>query len=345
MKLGNLYQTQWNRKKKYKSEIECENMKKQIILLCICSILISLFFTGCIEQKTREESIPDDAIKYTPEMDEFPPIVHNDSWSDPIPMPGPVNTAGGEDACFITPDGTTFLFFFTPDVTIPHQEQLLDGVTGIWWCQKQNDTWTEPTRIMLSNKLALDGAPFYQDNMLWFASFREGNYREDGDIWTASYDNGEWKTIRNAGELLNDQYNIGEMHLSTDGTTLYFHKESFQGSGEYDLFTTTSINNTWSEPVRLGFPISTDKDDSRPFVTQDETELWFTRPSDKGYVGPAVYRSIKQGNGSWGTPEEIVSNFAGEPTLDSQENLYFVHHFFDEDMNMIEVDIYVCYKQ
>jgi hypothetical protein len=58
-----------------------------------------------------------------------------------------------------------------------------------------------------------------------------------------------------------------------------------------------------------------------------------------------VFRSIRQENGTWSEPEEIVSNFAGEPTLDSEGNLYFVHHFFDKDMNMIEADIYVCFKK
>ena len=277
-------------------------------------------------------------------MDLFIPVVHDINWSDPVPMPGPVNTAGGEDACFITPDANTFFFFFTPDVNIPHTEQLNDGVTGIWWCQRNSKSWTEPTRVLLSKNLALDGAPFYQDNTLWFASFRVGNYREDGDIWTATYENGEWTNISNAGQVLNEEYNIGEMHLSSDKKTLYFHREPTPGSGEYDLFTTTFENEMWTEPMNIGYPVSTEKDDSRPFVNEDETELWFTRESNLGYTGPAVFRSIKQDNGSWDDPVEIVSNFAGEPTLDSEGNLYFVHHFFDEEMNMVEADIYVCYK-
>jgi hypothetical protein len=178
-----------------------------LIILIFLSMLI--IQPGCVEEQSRQESIDEHAIKYTPEMDLFPPVVHSSEWDDPIPMPGPVNTAGGEDAGFITPDGNTFFFFFTPNVTIPANEQLHDGVTGIWWCQKQGDSWTEPIRADLGNTLSLDGAPFYQDNTLWFASFRPGNYKEDGDIWTATYENGEWTTIQNAGQQLNEDYNIG----------------------------------------------------------------------------------------------------------------------------------------
>ena len=317
-------------------------MKSHILLIILIVFSLFLIQPGCVEQQSRLDSIDENAIKYTPEMDFYPPVVHSKEFQDPVPMPGPVNTAGAEDACFITPDGNTFFFFFTPNVSIPANEQLLDGVTGIWWCQKQGNSWTEPTRVTLSTNLALDGAPFYQDNILWFASFRVGNYRDDGDFWTARYENGEWTDINNVGQLLNDNYNIGEMHLSSDGNTMYFHRENT--SSEYDLFTSTFENGTWTEPVNLGPPISTSKDDSRPFVTSDGNELWFTRESNKGYTGPAVYRSIKDGNGSWSTPEEIASNFAGEPTLDDEGNLYFVHHFFDEQVSMVEADIYVCYK-
>ena len=315
-----------------------------MILIIFILILLTLQ-TGCLKQKTRESSIPSDAIKYTPEMDVYPPIVHNTKWEDPIPLPGPINTAGGEDAGFITPDGRDFFFFFTPDVNVKENEQLTDGVTGIWRSQKTGSSWTEPTRVILSETLALDGAPFYQNNTLWFASFRAGNYKEDGDIWTAIYENGEWINIENAGRTLNEEYNIGEMHLSNDEKTMYFHKESSHGSGEYDLFTITKINESWGEQVNIGASINTEMSDSRPFVTIDENELWFTRPSTKGYVGPAVYRSEKNENGSWSEPVEVVSNFAAEPTLDAEGNLYFVHHFFDEEMNMIEADMYVAYRK
>jgi len=40
----------------------------------------------------------------------------------------------------------------------------------------------------------------------------------------------------------------------------------------------------------------------------------------------------------------ILSQFAGEPSLDREGNIYFVHHYF-EDGKMIEADIYVAYRK
>ena len=64
--------------------------------------------------------------------------------------------------------------------------------------------------------------------------------------------------------------------------------------------------------------------------------------------GPATYRSVKEGDGSWSQPEEILSNFAGEPTLDDEGDLYFVHHFATFPGGVyqpIEADIYVACKR
>ena len=76
----------------------------------------------------------------------------------------------------------------------------------------------------------------------------------------------------------------------------------------------------------------------------DDSELWFSRWSGKGYVGPALFRSSKI-NGQWSSPEEIISNFAGDPGIDAAGNIYFTHHFFTSDMQMIEGDIYVAFRK
>lgn len=222
--------------------------------------------------KSRQETLPTDIAKVTPEMDYFPPILQSDDWYAPIPLPGPIDTVGAEDSPFLTPDGQWFFYFFTPDVRVPAEKQLIDGVTGIWWSKKVGANWTEPERVVLSDDVSLDGAEFVQDNTMWFGSVRTGNYREI-DIYVAKYDDGQWTDVINAGEQLNVQYDIGEFCLSPDGKTLYF--------------------------------------------------------------GCIVFCH----------PTEIISRFAGEPTLDGQGNIYFVHHFYSQNGTMIEADIYVAYRK
>lgn len=294
------------------------------------------------ERPTRDEAIPADAVKMTPGTDSFAPVIHSDEWLAPVPMPGPVNTAGAEDSPFITPDGNRFFFFFTPDVSVPAQEQLLDGVTGLWWCAKVDGVWTEPERIILCDDLSLDGAEFVTGNTLWFASVRVGNYGEI-DIYTATYEDGEWGDVENAGEQLNVDYDIGEFHLAPDGETLYFHSGVWSVGGDMDLWTTARTDSGWSTPEEVS-GVNTDANEGYPFITPDGNELWYTGESKLGYTGPALYRCVWDGDG-WGEADEIISNFAGECTMDDQGNIYFVHHYFSSpDMTMIEADIYVAYK-
>lgn len=105
-----------------------------VISIIFVAIVVSIYSKPPeqINTPTRESVIPKDAVKMTPEMDVFPPIFHSDEWMEPVPLPQSINTAGGEDSPFIMPDGNTLYFFFTPNVSVPAEKQLLDKVTGIY---------------------------------------------------------------------------------------------------------------------------------------------------------------------------------------------------------------------
>ncbi|MCC6477191.1 PD40 domain-containing protein [bacterium] len=293
---------------------------------------------------TRAESIPASAVKQTPESDLFPPVIHSADWEDPVPLSGPVNTAGAEDAPVISSDGNTFLFFFTPDVSIPPEQQLLDQVTGIWWSRREGGEWTEPVRVKFTEELSLEGPFALEADTLWYGAIRAGNYLSDGDIFLAELRGNEWTNSRSAGERLNLQYNIGELYTSGDGNMMIFGRPDTMGFGGYDLWETVWNGSEWSEPENLGATVNTAANESHPYLSADGNELWFNSDSRMGYTGPALYRTLRTDSG-WTAPVEMVSNFAGDPGLDAPGNIYFTHHFFDSGLNMIEADVYVARKR
>ncbi len=327
------------------------HVKRARIIVMVAVVGIVLVFAGLLGSGlftpkpavtyTRAGAIPTTAVKMTPSTDLFPPILLSGDWESPVPMPGPVNTAGAEDSPFITPDGNTFLLFFTPDVQVPAQRQLLDHVTGIWMTTRMGGAWNEPTRVVLSNDLALDGCPFLQGSILWFCSARTGNYRSV-DLYTAQLSNGAWANVQNAGAQLNQEYKAGEIALSPDGQTMYWGSGDFT-AGTNVLYQSNKTATGWDSPFRMD-NVNNVSNAFLPFVTANGSEMWFTANSGLGNPGPAIYRSLREGSG-WGTPQEIVSRFAAEPTLDAQGNLYFVHHYFRANMTMIEADIYVAYHK
>lgn len=335
---------------------------KRYAVLCMIALAVAIC-TGCemnpaatptpapTPTPAREERIPADAVKMTPETDQFPLILHLDAWEAPVPLPGPINTAGAEDSPFITPDGQDFYFFFTPDVRVPVEKQIIDGVTGLYRASKGSGAWGEPERVRLfDDEPSMDGCVCIVGDTMWFASVNAGNLGEI-DVYTAQLADGRWTDVQNAGEQLNVDYDMGEFHITADGSTLYCGgNEKWSDFTGKDIYVLHRTGDGWSEPEALPAPINTaEYNEDQPFVTGDGGELWFTGQSRLGYLGPAVFRCVRQADGSWGEPEEIISNSAGEPTLDDAGNIYFIHHYFKPDENgelqIIEADVYVAYAK
>jgi len=273
----------------------------------------------------------------TPATDAIPPVLHSDRYYPPVPLGPAINTAGAEDSPFITGDGNELYFFFTPDANIPPEKQLLDGVTGVYVSRKAQDQWGPAERVVLQDEgeLSMDGAVFVRGDEMWFASARQGNYR-GVDAWIAERINGNWTNWRNAGEKLNVEYEIGEFHISPDGNELYFHSGGAGGKGGYDIWVSRKLNGEWQMPENVE-AVNTTETEGWPFITADGRELWFLRTY---YGTPGIFVSRKAG-GQWGQPELVISQFAGEPSLDAGGNIYFVHHFV-RDGKIIEADIYVA---
>ncbi len=315
--------------------------KISLYALAVAVLVFVIPLCSCTESEepeplvTRAESIPDDAVKMTPATDLFPPVLHSDDYEYPVPVDTPVNTAGGEDSPFIPADRDELYFFFTPDVSIPAELQLTDKVTGIYVSQYKDGVWQEPERVLLQTpgKLALDGCEYVQGNEMLFASYREGY---TGPHWfSAEYVGGEWTNWQLAD--FNEDYEVGELHIWED--ELYYHSGRSGGKGKYDIWMLERIDGEWQNPVNVEI-VNSEEDDGWPYVTPDGNELWFTRM----YMGtPALFRS-RRTDGQWQEPELIISQFAGEPTLDKSGNIYFVHHYY-ENGQMIEADIYVAYRK
>ena len=111
----------------------------------------------------RENTIPAGLIKMMPDNDPAPPELapaFRDDWYDPVPLEGPVNTAGLEDSPFITPDGNNLYFWFSGDPAKNFDQQAQDPMTGIYWTTLTKTGWQRPQRLYLHfyDEVAMDEA-------------------------------------------------------------------------------------------------------------------------------------------------------------------------------------------
>lgn len=299
-------------------------------------IAITLLMAGCqepVEIPQREDLIPSEAIKMSPENDPTPPKLYSDEFTDPEPLPYPVNTRGAEDSAFVTPDGMTLYVWFTPNNRMDVIEQSQDLVTGIYQFKKAGDGWQDLGRVWLvePGKPHLDGCGFFLEDKVWICGVREGIA---GIEWfTSDYIDGSWSQA--ALEEFDPAYEVGELHISRDRSELYFHSSRSGGKGGLDIWMSSWEDGAWGPPMNLE-NVNSEFDEGWPALNPAEDELWIT----KNY---GIWRS-KKVDGVWGVPEEVVGALAGEATIDRNGNVYFTHHYYENDV-MIEADIYVIRRK
>ena len=174
------------------------------------------------------------------------------TWSQSKNIGAPVNTRENEGAFSASPDGK-YLFFTS--CSRPGGV----GRCDIWYTTRLGDKWSEPQNIgrPVNSKewesqpsISADGVTIY------FASNRPGGYGGT-DIWYSKKKNGQWGAPINLGPSINTARDEQFPFIHNDGTTLYFTSEGLPGMGKSDIFLTRLINNEWSTPMNLGYPINT----------------------------------------------------------------------------------------
>ena len=132
-------------------------------------------------------------------------------------------------------------------------------------------------------------------------------YREDGkgscDLYWSKRVGDIWSKPRNFGEPVNTRYWESQPTFGADGKTILFTSNRPGGVGGMDIWQTTMIEEgVFSEPINLGPPINTMRDEDSPFLHPDGVTLYFTSTGHKGMGGADIFYSNLQANGKWGEP-------------------------------------------
>ncbi len=144
------------------------------------------------------------------------------------------------------------------------------GISGdkksaaIYSSSKTNDGWSEP--VKLGESINANGAntqqPFVtaDGKYLLFSSNRTGG-QGGYDLWYAPLENGTAGTPVNMGAAINTSYDEQAPAYHEASASLIFSSNGRVGMGGYDFFRSKGNIGNWTEPVNMGYPVNSVKDD------------------------------------------------------------------------------------
>jgi OOP family OmpA-OmpF porin len=161
---------------------------------------------------------------------------------------------------------------------------------GISVSRLSSGGWSRPENITIpyfQNKSGVLSGCIVPDGSVFIFSAETYGTRGVEDIYvsvrTAS---GNWSEPKNLGGTINTRFQEISPSLSDDSKTLYFSSNGGKGSGSFDIYTSTRLDDgwtNWSSPENLGASINS-----------EGRELYF-RPYEK--LGYSLYTSTKNSDG------------------------------------------------
>ncbi len=218
-----------------------------------------------------------------------------------------VNSSYHEGAPVVTPDGNTLYFFRTNH---PQNRYGKDETQDIWFSVKGKDGEWGPAYhadnnlnrnksnqiVSVVNKgrtLVLDG----------------GKGKNDRGLSISSWEGGEWSKPEAVEIEGYEKMNIGKFSggcMSDDMKYLILYFSEKSGQTFSDLYLSKQISSMhYSKPVKM--PLSTPKDEFGPFLSQDETKMYYASGMDGGYGSLDVYQTERLDDSwmKWSTPVNL----------------------------------------
>lgn len=158
--------------------------------------------------------------------------------------------------------------------------------------------WSRPANISIpyyQNKSGLlCGTVSHDGTVFVFSADTYGSHGVD-DLYVCFNDHGKWTEPKNLGSTINTQFQELSPALSDDGKTLFFSSNGLKGSGSFDVFSATRLDDSWvnwSTPQNLGPEINSPGRELYYRPTSSSAAAIFTSTiNSDGYGDIKFYRS------------------------------------------------------
>ncbi|MFL2566990.1 MAG: OmpA family protein [Schleiferiaceae bacterium] len=179
-----------------------------------------------------------------------------DSWTLPKMVPGEINTYQNEGAVSVQGDEKRMVFAACNRVNG-------FGSCDIFMSEYFNGSWSSAKNIGPKiNTPQWETQPCLSSDGQYLFFVRDSRKPgSNSNIWMSRWNGSSWSMAKQLPGPINGSGDEFSPFLHADGKTLYFSSNSHVGMGGLDLFKSIlTSNDTWSEPMNLGYPINDYRD-------------------------------------------------------------------------------------
>lgn len=163
------------------------------------------------------------------------------------------------------------------------------GSCDIFFTQKINEKWTKPVNLGPSiNSSQWESQPSFSSDgkTLYFVRgnpLRNGTVKNIDIYYSVVGDDGKFGMAIKLPDNINSKDEEQSVFIHPDNQTLYFCSKGHIGMGGADIFMAKKNNDgTWGDPVNLGYPINSSKDENSLLVSPSGRMAYFASDRDGG---------------------------------------------------------------
>lgn len=205
-----------------------------------------------------------------------------DKWITPESIGDNINTSGHDAAIALSADGQKlFVYKSTPK----------DG-GDIYISYLKGDIWSAPERLGPNiNTKSWEGSCSLSsdEQTLYFSSERPGGYGGRDIYRSRKKSDGTWGPAENLGPEINTPYDDDAPFIHPDGISLFFSSQGHNSVGGFDIFHSNLLNEEWTTPENLGYPINTAGDDIYYVLNADGKKGYYSSSRADGYGMQDIY--------------------------------------------------------
>ena len=256
--------------------------------------------------------------------------IENSNWTKAVNAGKSVNSALDEQVVGLRPDGLELYLYFDHidkfgDLYVSSRKEVSSEFPKPKLCDP-----------LINSKIETSGCLNADGSIMIFA--RRDKMNSTSDLYVCKkLPNGKWGPSQKLPPSINTEYNEDFPYLSNDCATLYFASEGHNSMGGFDLFKTewNVYDNTFSEPVNLGYPINSTDDDRNICVTPDDRVAYISAFRPGGFGDLDIYR-IKFNESDQISKIFIGQIYMGDTIVKKQPKNYSVSMIVTNSKNKVE---------